>query len=366
MKHLFFAGVVAVGVIMSLAASASAAKPSDNSVAWVDDLLFYDTARWSKADGWSNGPPFNVGWRADHVTFADSLMTLRLDNIPCSAGCSGEPYASGEYRTIETYGYGRYEVRMKAAKGSGLVSSFFTFNGPSERPRRPWDEIDVEILGKDTTKLQTNYFASGVGGHETTIDLGFDASLDFHTYAFEWSSTRIEWYVDGVSRHIENGSRGSLPTTPGKVMMNLWTGEGVDAWMGAFHYGGPVFALYDSVRFTPEGSAPPPAQGPVVHVASNGLVVLKSGTRYQGLASVRIVDAAGAGVAGVTVEGGWSGATTTGNTAVKTDANGLALFYSSRSTSTGPFTFCVSNVSGAGARYDPAQNTSTCSSASYQ
>jgi endo-1,3-1,4-beta-glycanase ExoK len=363
-KHLFLAGLISLGVLLSLAASASAAKPQ-GAVAWADELLFYDTARWSKADGWSNGLPFNVGWRADHVTFADDLMTLRLDNTPCSTGCSGEPYASGEYRTVATYGYGRYEVRMKPAKGSGLVSSFFTFNGPSERPRRPWDEIDIEILGKDTTKLQTNYFTSGVGGHETTIDLGFDASLAFHTYAFEWSSTRIAWYVDGVLRHGEHGTRGPLPTTPGKVMMNLWTGEGVDAWMGAFQYTGPVFALYDSVSFTPEESAPPPTQGPVVHVGSNSLVVLKSGSRYQGLASVRIVDAAGVGVAGVTVEGGWSGATTTGNTAVTTDVNGLALFYSSRSTATGPFTFCVSKVSGSGVRYDPTLNTSTCSTASF-
>ena len=37
---------------------------------------------------------------------------------------------------------------------------------------------DVEILGKDTTKLQTNYFTDGVGGHETVISLGFDASAD--------------------------------------------------------------------------------------------------------------------------------------------------------------------------------------------
>ena len=293
MKHLLIAGMICLGVIMSLVTSASAAKPQ-GAAAWADDLFFYDTGRWMKADGWSNGPPFNVGWRADHVTFAaDGLMTLRLDDIPCSAGCSGEPYASGEYRTIGTYGYGRYEVRMKAAKGSGLVSSFFTFNGPSERPRRPWDEIDVEILGKDTTKLQTNYFASGVGGHETLIDLGFDASLDFHTYAFEWSTTRISWYVDGVLRHSEDGSRGPLPTTPGKVMMNLWTGEGVDPWLGAFQYTGPIFAVYDSVRFTPEGSAPPPTSGPVVHVGANSLVVLKSGSRYQGLASVRIVDEIG-------------------------------------------------------------------------
>jgi len=181
------------------------------------------------------------------------VMTLTLDNAPCPAGCSGEPFAAGEYRSNQTYGYGRYEVRMKAAAGSGLVTSFFTYTGPSERPPTPWDEIDIEILGKDPSKLQTNYFTSGVGGHESTLDLGFDASLAFHTYAFEWSRTQIAWYVDGVLRHVENGARGPLPTTPGRVMMNLWTGEGVDSWLGPFSYTTPVYARYDYVRIVPAG-----------------------------------------------------------------------------------------------------------------
>ena len=35
-----------------------------------------------------------------------------------------KPYRGGELRTIDTYRYGRYEVRMKSAAGSGVVSSF--------------------------------------------------------------------------------------------------------------------------------------------------------------------------------------------------------------------------------------------------
>ena len=34
---------------------------------------------------------------------------------------------------------------MKAIKNDGVVSSLFTYTGPSED--NPWDEIDVEILG---------------------------------------------------------------------------------------------------------------------------------------------------------------------------------------------------------------------------
>ncbi|GAB4108896.1 MAG: hypothetical protein OHK0022_61150 [Roseiflexaceae bacterium] len=116
---------------------------------------------------------------------------------------------------------------------------------------RPWDEIDIEILGKDTTKMQTNYYTNGVGGHETMIDLGFDAALDFHTYAFEWTPTSIKWYVDGVLVHSENGSRGPLPTHAGKLMMNIWPGIGVDSWLGPFNYSGPLSQQVDWVRYTP-------------------------------------------------------------------------------------------------------------------
>jgi endo-1,3-1,4-beta-glycanase ExoK len=210
-----------------------------------DNLNSYDTSRWMKADGWTNGGVFNCGWRADHSTFSGGLMTLQLDNATCPSGCSGKPYASDEYRTNDVYGYGTYTVHMRAAKGSGIVSSFFTYNGS------PWDEIDIEFLGKDTTKMQTNYFTNGVGGHETLINLGFDASAALHTYTFVWQSGSIKWYVDGVLVLTETGTRGPLPTNPGKIMMNLWPGTGVDSWLGPFTYTGPITAQYDSIQYAP-------------------------------------------------------------------------------------------------------------------
>ncbi|MDB9854520.1 family 16 glycosylhydrolase, partial [Candidatus Marinimicrobia bacterium] len=37
-----------------------------------------------------------------------------------------KPYRGAEYRSIETFQYGRFEIRMQSASGSGTVSSFFT------------------------------------------------------------------------------------------------------------------------------------------------------------------------------------------------------------------------------------------------
>jgi beta-glucanase (GH16 family) len=243
----------------------SAVVPSAGAADFFDTLDSHNTSLFEMADGWTNGSPFNCGWRADHVTFSGGIMTLRLDNVGCPGGCSGKPYASGEYRTAANYGYGRIEARFKAAKAAGTVAaSLFTYTGPSAGD--PWDEIDIEILGKDTTKMQTNYFTDGVGGHESIIDLGFDASTAFHTYAFEWTPSAIRWYVDGNLVLTENGSRGPLPTHPGKIMVNMWPGTGVQGWLGRFSYSGPLYAQYDYIQYTADaggGPAPTPTAPPV-------------------------------------------------------------------------------------------------------
>ncbi|MCI7540044.1 MAG: family 16 glycosylhydrolase, partial [Veillonellaceae bacterium] len=141
-----------------------------------------------------------------------------------------------------------YEVSMKAMKNDGVVSSFFTYTGPSDS--NPWDEIDVEVLGKDTTKVQFNYFRNGQGGHEHMYDLGFDASEDFHTYAFEWHKDKIIWFVDGKEAYRIEGA--NMPVTKGKIMMNAWAGKNVDAWLKAFDDSNlPIMAEYQWVKYTP-------------------------------------------------------------------------------------------------------------------
>ncbi len=235
---------VALAAATSLACGGGSgeAPPVDASPALSDGFDAYDPSVWQMA-AWANGAPFNCGFLPDHVTFSDGFMTLKLDDFPSA----GRPYSGGEYRTLRTFSYGHFEVRMKAARASGIVSSFFTYTGA------PWDEIDVEILGKDTTKVQFNYFVNGTGGHEALVDLGFDASADYHRYAFDWQPGSIRWYVDGVLKHAVTG--GTLPSHPMQLMMNLWNGIGVDGWLGSFQYVGPLYASYDEVSYTPPAPA---------------------------------------------------------------------------------------------------------------
>lgn len=199
------------------------------------------SGKFEFSDGWSNGSMFNCTWRKSNGSISDGSMKLAIDKDLLDK----PPYSGAEFRSRDFYGYGMYEVVMKPINNDGVVSSFFTYTGPSDN--NPWDEIDIEFLGKDTTMVQFNYFTNGKGNHEFLYELGFDASEEFHTYGFDWQADSITWYVDGeaVCTASEN-----IPSTPGKIMMNVWPGTGVDGWLNAFDGTVPLTAEYKSVDFT--------------------------------------------------------------------------------------------------------------------
>ncbi|MGB4803750.1 MAG: family 16 glycosylhydrolase, partial [Anaerolineae bacterium] len=243
-------GLAILGLTLVVGAAAVVAmRLSTSTPSFFDDFNTFDTARWHKADWGNPNPPFWNYWLPDHIGFANSQMTIRLDDEPCPAGCGGRPYASGEYRSNELFGYGRFEARLRASNVPGTVTAFFLYTGQGDN--QPHNEIDVELLGRDPTRLQVNYFTQGVGGHETWIDLGFDASAAFHTYAIEWKAGRVAWYVDGALRHVETGGRGALPNMPMRIMTSYWACTEVDDWCGRFTYpGAPTFVTLDWIRYT--------------------------------------------------------------------------------------------------------------------
>ena len=195
---------------------------------------------WARNDR-GNSHPFNCSFSNQNAVVDSGLLTLSLTK-------NGNKYVGAEYRTHKHYSYGFYSVKMKAASCSGVISSFFTYTG------RPWDEIDIEFLGDDTTRVQFNYFTNGEGGHEYVYYLGFDASEDFHEYAFDWQEDSITWYVDGkaVYRATED-----IPKTGGQIMMNLWNVADSNAyWAGKFDPSKlPVYAQYEWIGYHSADSA---------------------------------------------------------------------------------------------------------------
>ena len=192
--------------------------------------------------GWTNGEPFNVNWHKDNITFQKGKMQLLITKDPEQK--NHIPYNAGEFRSVNYFGYGRFEVRMKAAKTLGVVSNFFTYTGPHEG--NPQDQICISITGKNPTQATLSHFKNGRLSDEV-YNLGFDASKDFHTYAFEWYEDKIVWFVDG--KEVRTDTK-EIPTTKGKVFAQIWTGkESTEGWMGKFG-GRTATAEYEWIKIT--------------------------------------------------------------------------------------------------------------------
>lgn len=226
-----------------------------------DNMTSLDTYTWRISDGWSNGAPFQVGWRNDHVDIyanplptnlpASNQLRLTLDNVPCVtrvALCSNQTYAAGEYSSVDLLPFGSVTFTAQAAKASGVITGLFLYTGVSDG--QPHDEIDIEFLGNDTTKLQLNYYVNGVGGHEVILPLGFDAALSMHRYTIVWQASGIDWYVDDVLLFSVPKNGQALPSHPMRIFSNIWATTGVNAWAGAFTYQQtPIFAYIDRIDY---------------------------------------------------------------------------------------------------------------------
>lgn len=216
------------------------------------------------SDGWTNEDVFNTFWKDDNVTYENGAMNLSITENPDGSMETNDGYFGGEGRTYQYFGYGDFEVRMKPSGKNGTCSAFFTCTGEYDLDENgdpnPWDEVDIEFLGQDTTQVQFNYYVDGVGGHEKKIDLGFDASEDFHNYGYRWTEDYIVWFVDGKPVYkVEATEKNPLPSTPGRILMNYWCGtEKAEGWMGKFENPDDQCAEYQWIKTsaTPIGELP--------------------------------------------------------------------------------------------------------------
>ena len=185
-----------------------------------------------------------------------TMLRSYLNNIPffilSVSILIAKPYRGGELRTIDTYRYGRYEVRMKSAAGSGVVSSFFTYRdfwSDGLTGSQHWNEIDLEWLGNHDDKVQTNLIIQNGWDLPELVDIDINPHEDFHTYAFEWTPDYVAFFVDEqMIRWVDNFYADSLYHYQ-KIMMNIWQPTWVD-WVGEFDSDIlPVYAFYDWVKY---------------------------------------------------------------------------------------------------------------------
>ncbi len=219
--------------------------------------LRWDSLPWiAESDGW-HGVPLIGSTSADWKRFSERFGTsagsrwlLRDDTFPSNLALfspsnfasigdgaarltlrrertSVRDYTSAALSTRDRYHYGRFAADLMPAKVSGLVTGMFLHRNS------PRQEIDVEFVGNDATKLLVNLYFNpgdegtrleyGYRGTPELIDLGFDAADAFHRYEIDWTPESVRWRVDGeLVCEREHWNPTPVPHLPMQFHINLW------------------------------------------------------------------------------------------------------------------------------------------------
>ncbi|KAK0716251.1 concanavalin A-like lectin/glucanase domain-containing protein [Lasiosphaeris hirsuta] len=197
-----------------------------------------------------------ASYMVDFTEGDDYVSWSSLGTGPVAFTPSGAEFTisrRGQSPTIFTNWYfffGQVEVHLRAAWGTGIVSSVVLESDDL-------DEIDWEWIGGTADQVQTNYFGKG---NMTTWDRGGksdmgDTQHTTHNYTIDWTAEAITWYVDGAAVRTlayENALGGrNYPQTPMRVKLGIWAGgdpanaPGTIVWAGGeTDYSKAPFTMY--------------------------------------------------------------------------------------------------------------------------
>ncbi len=161
---------------------------------------------------------------------------------------AAKPYYGAEYRTKDSFLYGRFETRLKTQGREGMLASLFTYN--DNYPTTEWNEIDIEVLGRYSDDVQFNTITPGQTNHLSHFFVDFDPAQDYHVYGFEWTPNYVAWFIDSVEVYRQTGSHIATLNIPQKLMMNVWLPV-APGWVGPWNEAVlPAFASYDWVSYS--------------------------------------------------------------------------------------------------------------------
>jgi endo-1,3-1,4-beta-glycanase ExoK len=143
-------------------------------------------------------------------------------------------YKGAEVYSLQGVLYGRMEMRMRMIRGSGLVSTFFTYKNGSETAGTTWEETDIEVLGKnDATTWQSNLIT---GNPRVTSEQLYSSTSSladsYHTYTLEWTPDYVSWSFDGAMVRKTEGGQASSLVNAATLRFNAWASSST-GWVGA-------------------------------------------------------------------------------------------------------------------------------------
>lgn len=217
---------------------------------WVVPRIGWEGLAHQQPDGTRRPPHAVVTFATNSGEFDHDAWWLRDDTFPSNMSlfsphnvtmddrgftelilreekCSVRDYTSGSIASRDRFKYGRFIAYVKPARARGIITGIFLHRNT------PRQEIDIEFLGKDPTKMLVNVYYNpgqegtkleyGYRGTPAVVDLDFDASENFHRYEIEWRSDAIRWRVDGRLVHKRvDWNPTPIPHLPMQFNVNLW------------------------------------------------------------------------------------------------------------------------------------------------
>ncbi|KAJ4399890.1 transglycosylase [Neurospora sp. IMI 360204] len=173
-----------------------------------------------------NGFPYSIDFTKGTTDWASWTSVGAGSVTYTSQGAVLTLAKKGDAPTISTNWYiffGRVEVLMRAAPGTGIVSSVVLGSDDG-------DEIDWELIGGNNDEVQTNYFGKG---NVTLYNRGAKSAVH-----------DLTWHVDGKAARMlkKEDTVGGLnyPQTPMKLRIGSWAGGDPDTAPGTIAWAGGV------------------------------------------------------------------------------------------------------------------------------
>lgn len=143
-----------------------------------------------------------------------------------------------EIRSVEAFGFGRFEARLRVPHAPSSITGFFLYEPPDEA-----QEIDIEIFNDQTGKVMFTYYSAGQQVSRTH-ELPFDPTAGFHAYGFHYGPEGVDFSVDG---ELLESLRGDMPAGPLRLHLNAW----FPAWLEGERSAQDHHVSVDHVRVTP-------------------------------------------------------------------------------------------------------------------
>lgn len=173
---------------------------------WQDDFERFDEQRWEKVFSLKPTNHSLHAYLPELVAVRDGCLVITSTDEAYQTF----DYRSGLVKSHESRQYGRWEVRAKLPATRGMWPAIWLLPDTEKFPWPSGGEIDIlENRGDEPTKVSSAFhygtsrpydhrFVMSERSDEDPAGDPIDYQAGFHTYAVDWTSETLRFYVDGV------------------------------------------------------------------------------------------------------------------------------------------------------------------------